>query len=87
MQQRRSRFRGDGLDFRCCPELRYCRYLTFSFICNDSLHLLAQEPARLTGSFHAYIGDYVTPNGQPFTDHGTYVPRVRIPVRLSIKSQ
>jgi hypothetical protein len=45
------------------------------------------KSARLSGSFHAYLGHYVTLHSQAFTDHGTYVPRVRVPVRLSIKSQ
>ena len=68
------------------PELRLSRYLTFfSFTRHDPLHSLTLvKPARLSGSFHAYLCHYVTLHGQAFTDHGTYVctPRVRIPVRL-----
>ncbi|KAH9017660.1 hypothetical protein EDB84DRAFT_1442701 [Lactarius hengduanensis] len=65
--QRRGRFRGEDLgtlDYG--PELRFSRYF------HDSPHSLARvKPARLSGIFHAYLGDYVTSNGQAFTDHGT----------------
>jgi hypothetical protein len=60
--QRRDRFRGEDLDYYLLdygPELRFSRHF------HDSPHSLARvKPARLSGSFHAYLADWLTSHGQ-----------------------